>query len=404
VSELTVRNVTEDEFEDVLTLFMSAFLQELADHDHEWFRNEFDPARMHGVFDDDELIGTAGILTRDMTLPGAGPVPFAGVTSVAVKPGHRRRGAMTRMMHAQLHGLHEQGREAVAALWASEGGIYGRFGYGLASQYYRAVVPKGMAFRPGTDTGKDRVRELPRAEAMPLVRAMYNQIAPQRVGWLSRDDSSWNLHLWDTPDRREGASALRFAIHPDGYVIYRTRRKWGDRGPEAELSVEELAATSPVGAAALYRYLLDYDHVSEVVVPMPHDGPLTMMLNDPRQAVRRQSDALWIRLVDVDRALVQRKYSAPLDTVFEVTDVFCPWNQGRWRLTVDSSGSATVEGTTRDADLVLDSTDLGAVFLGGTRLTELAGAGRVRELTPGALIPASRAFMGDHAPYCPEVF
>ncbi|MBP2319809.1 putative acetyltransferase [Kibdelosporangium banguiense] len=404
MSELTVRNVTEDEFTDVLTLFMSAFLNEIADHDHDWFRNEFDPARMHGVFDGDELIGTAAILTRNMTVPGAGQVPFAGVTSVAVKAGHRRRGAMTRMMHAQLHGLHEQGGEPFAALWASEGGIYGRFGYGLASQYYRAVVPKGTAFRSGVAVGKDRVRELTRDEAMPIITAMYDQLAPLRTGWLSRSEKSWTLHLWDTPDRREGASALRFAVHPDGYVIYRTRRKWGDRGPEAELSVEELAATSPVGAAALYRYLLDYDHVAEIVVPIPHDAPLTMMLNDPRQAVRRQSDALWIRLVDVDRALVQRKYSAPLDTVLEVTDVFCPWNQGRWCLTVDSSGTATVERTTRDADLVLDATDLGAVFLGGTRLTELAGAGRVRELTPGALIPASRAFTGDHAPYCPEVF
>jgi predicted acetyltransferase len=404
VSELTVRNVTEDEFDDVLHLFLAAFLQEFDDTDPEWLRNEFDPARMHGTFDGDELIGTAGILTRNMTLPGAGPVPFAGVTTVAVKPGHRRRGAMSRMMHAQLHGLHDQGGEAFAALWASEGGIYGRFGYGLASQYYRAVVPKGAAFRPGVDTGKDRIRELPRTEAMPIVTAMYEQLAPQRTGWLSRSEQSWNMHLWDAPSRREGASALRFAVHPDGYVVYRTRRKWGDRGPEAELSVEELAATSPVGAAALYRYLLDYDHVSEVVVPMPHDGPLTMILHDPRQALRRQSDALWIRLVDVDRALVQRKYSAPLDTVFEVIDVFCPWNQGRWRLTVDSSGTAAVERTTRDADLVLDSTDLGAAFLGGTRLTELAGAGRVRELTPGTLIPASRAFLGDHAPYCPEVF
>ncbi|MET0236051.1 MAG: GNAT family N-acetyltransferase [Kibdelosporangium sp.] len=404
MSELTVRTVTEDAFDDVLSLFMAAFLQEPADKDDEWFRNEFNPARIHGVFDGDEMIGTAGILTRDMTLPGAGPVPVAAVTTVAVKPGHRRRGAMTRLMHAQLHGLHDQGGEAYAALWASEGGIYGRFGYGLAAQYHRATVPKGTAFRPGTDTGKDRVRDLPRDQAMPIITEMYDQLAPHHTGWLGRSDESWNLHLWDTPSRRDGASALRFAIHPDGYAIFRTKRKWGDRGPEAELNVEELAFTSPVGAAALYRYLLDYDHVAEVSLPMPQDAPLTMMLNDPRQALRRQTDSLWVRIVDVDRALVQRRYSAALDTVLDVIDVFCPWNQGRWRLTVDAAGAATVERTTRDADLVLDSTDLGAIFLGGTRLTELAGAGRVRELTPGAVIPASRAFTGDHAPHCPEVF
>ncbi|MCE7007496.1 GNAT family N-acetyltransferase [Kibdelosporangium philippinense] len=404
MSEPTIRLATDADFNDVLHMIRAAFLEEIADKDDEWYRTEWEPDRLHLVHDGDELIGTAAVLTLDMTFPGAGPRPFAAVTTVAVKPGHRRRGVMTKLMHAQLHGLHEQSREPVAALWASEGGIYSRFGYGLASHYLRAHTPKGAAFRPGVDVGKDRVRVVSRDEAMPFVTELYDRVAPQRTGWLSRNERGWTHYLWDTPTFRDGASQLIFAIHPDGYVIFRTKRKWGDRGPISDLNVLELAASTPVGTAAIWRFLLDFDLVAEVEAPIPQDDPLVHLLKDPYQVVRKQKDSLWVRIVDVDRALVQRRYSAPLDTVFEVTDELCPWNQGRWRLVVDSAGAATVERTDADADLLVDTADLGSVFLGGVQLSTLAAVGRVRELRPGTLIPAARAFLGDQQPYCPEVF
>ncbi|TCO50735.1 GNAT family N-acetyltransferase [Actinocrispum wychmicini] len=404
VSELTVRLVTEDLFDEILLTFGSAFLRDLENLDPDWFRSDFEPDRFHGCFDGDELVGTAAVLTRDITLPGTGPTPVAGVTTVAVKPWHRRRGAASMLMHVQLHGLHEEQREPFAALWASEGSIYGRFGYGLAAHYSTIKVPGGVPFRAGVDLGKDRIRELPRAEAMKHVTAVYDRVAPTRVGWLSRAEPSWNMHLWDSERNRDGASAYRFAVHPDGYAIFRTTSKWDDRGPAGELKVREIVAASPVAAAALWRYLLDYDQVRLVNGMFAVDEPVTTMLHDKEQAVRLTKDGLWVRLVDVDRALALRGYGTPLDTVFQVTDVLCPWNQGRWRLAVDSAGAATVERTTADPDMVLDIADLGAAYLGGVRLTELAAAGLITELTPGAVTKASRAFIGDHAPHCQEVF
>ncbi|ONI77043.1 hypothetical protein ALI144C_33595 [Actinosynnema sp. ALI-1.44] len=402
--EFTVRTATDADFTTVFTTFMSAFLHEIKDKDEEWYRHEWDPGRMHVAFDGDECVGTAAVLTRRMTLPGVGSRPFAAVTTVTVKVDQRRRGALTQLMRAQLHELHDKGLEPVAALWASEGGIYGRFGYGVASQYTRASIPKGLRFRPGTDVGEHRVRLVPREQALPLVKGIYDRIAPQRTGWLSRDEQAWTLYLWDDEADREGSSALTFAVHPDGYVIYRTKRKEGDRGPQGELGVYEFAADTPVAAAALWRFLLDFDLISEIDAPLPVDDSLIHVVADARQIVRKQRDALWVRLVDVDRALAERRYSAPLDTVLEVTDELCPWNQGRWRLVVDSSGAATVERTDAEPDLAMDVVVLGAVYLGGPRLTELAASGRVREVTPGTLIPASRAFLADDQPFCPEVF
>ena len=53
---------------------------------------------------------------------------------------------------------------------------------------------------------------------------------------------------------------------------------------------------------------------------------------------------------------------------------------------------------------MLEAAALGAVYLGGTTLADLAGAGRVEERTPGSLARASAAFRGDVAPWCPEIF
>jgi predicted acetyltransferase len=106
-----------------------------------------------------------------------------------------------------------------------------------------------------------------------------------------------------------------------------------------------------------------------------------------------------VRLVDVPAALSARSYASDPDVVLDVRDEFCPWAAGRYR--VRESGC---ERTAGEPDLALDAAALGAAYLGGSTLLELAAAGRVAERTPGALARASAAFRGDVAPWCPEIF
>jgi predicted acetyltransferase len=154
----------------------------------------------------------------------------------------------------------------------------------------------------------------------------------------------------------------------------------------------------------MLRYLLDIDLVGEVVLRLGVDDPLVHMLADSRAAVRTVFDALWVRVVDVDRALMARRFLVPLDLVLDVADERCPWNAGRWRLVAGQDGRAEVTRTDAPADLALDVAALGAAFLGGTRLTTLASTGRVREYRPGALAQASLAFLHDEEPRCLELF
>lgn len=401
---LTLRTLTTDDLPALSDMLARAFLADPSEGFQYREGLVFEPERSHGVFEGDELIGMGEILTRKITVPGAGPTPFAAITSVGVAPGHRRRGALTRVMRAQLHGLHDDGGEPIAALWASEAVIYPRFGYGLAAQFYRAKIRAKSAFRPGVELETERVREIGREQAIPLIKAIYEKEAPQRVGALDRPGATWEFNLDDPERRRNGATALRFALLPDGYVIYRVKNDWNEEGPRGILSVQELVATTPEAYATLYRFLLDYDLVVTVEVLAALDEPLVHLLANPRAMTRSGGDSLWLRIVDVDRGLITRRYNGPVDLVFGVRDAFCPWNAGNWRLVTDADGHAEVTRVEDAPDLELDVTDLGAIFLGGTRPSTLAAAGRIKERTAGAVSRATAAFATDREPSCLESF
>ncbi|HEX6343245.1 GNAT family N-acetyltransferase [Umezawaea sp.] len=399
----TIRTLVEDDYQSFCAVVSAAFLGDPDPADAAFERPLYDLDRVHGVFEDGEMIGSAAVTTRDLTVPGGGPRPTAAITSVGVRPGHRRRGVLTSLMRAQLHGLHDGGREAFAVLWASEGSIYGRYGYGLAAQFTDLSVPRGAAFHRGVDVGDGAVREVSREEALPVARALYERVAPTRAGYLSRTGAEWEQHLADGERHRGGLSKYRYVLHPRGYAVYRVKFAWGDRGPENELHVRELVAEDDRAYAALYRYLLDVDLVAELKFYTGSEDPVLHLLHNPRLARRANRDSLWVRLVDLDRALTGRGYLSDVDVVLDVTDEFCPWNADRWRLTV-REGAAGVRRVTDEPDLRLDVGALGAAFLGGTRLTTLAGAQFVRERTPGALRSLSHALLGEVAPHCPEVF
>ena len=380
------------------------------DEDREALAPVFEPERSLATFDRGEIVSTAGIYTRDMTVPG-GPRPVAGVTLVSVRSTHRRRGVLTAMMRRQLTGLHEEQREPVAALWASEGGIYGRFGYGVAARQLGWYGRKDrLRIRPGVPLGTGRVVLAQPEQARPHEDAVYEALRPASVGFLSRP-GGWGDRLAADPARnRGGATAVRHALHTEedgsvtGYARYRTKDNDGRDEDRSEVQVADVHATSPEAYAALWAYLVGIDLMPYLNRNKgPLDDPLLHLAANPRALELSYYDSLWVRLADVGRALAGRAYAQPVEVVLDVRDEFCPWNAGRWRLSGDASG-AVCAPTTDAPDLALSSTELGAAYLGGPTLAGLGAAGLVTEVSPGALAAASRAFAGDRPPWCPEVF
>jgi predicted acetyltransferase len=367
--------------------------------------------RSLGLWEGDRVVATSGVYSRELTVPG-GVVPCAGVTWVSVAPSHRRRGVLTALMRRQLTELHEQGREPVAALWASESSIYGRFGYAPAT--WRGNLSGDVArlvLRPDVDLGAGRVEQVEVADFRAAAAGLHDRVRRSVPGNLARDARWWERLLVDEPAQRHGASERRFLRHvePDGtvtgYAAYRVKASWTDTSePDGTLTVEEVRATSTPAYAALWQFLLSVDLIRHVRYPMASaDDPVRHLLADARALQATPVDALWVRLVDVDRALAARRYPAPIDLVLEVRDRFCPWNDGRWALVGHPAGAFCSE-TDADPDLVLDVEALGAAYLGGVSLATLQAAGRVTEVSPGAVTQAATAFRWPVTPWCPDEF
>ncbi|MET8563343.1 GNAT family N-acetyltransferase [Streptomyces flaveolus] len=368
---------------------------------------EFD--RSLAAWDGDVLVGTSGAFSFRMTVPGGAVVPTAGVTMVSVAATHRRRGVLTSMMRRLLDDAREKG-EPLAALFASEPAIYGRFGYGAATSQLIAEIDTGrvtLAVPEGTDGV--RVRYAAPADVLAECEAVYAALVPRRPGMLARQPGWERAALLDPESEREGASALQCVVaerdgEATGYARFRTRTGWGPSGHDGTVTLEDLAALDPASEAALWRFLFGVDLMTTLKMrARPVDDAWQYLVSDIRRCLPQQRDAGYVRLVDVGAALTARTYLTPVDVVFEVEDAFCPWNAGRWRLTGDPKG-ASCERTTDAADLTLSARELGAAYLGGVTLLSLAAAGRVRELRQGALTEASVAFGSPVAPWLPHGF
>ena len=395
---MELRPATTEELDDFGRAVMSAFHRELTEEDIRHYERIDEPERTLAWFDDGRIVAGTGIYSRHITVPGA-VVPCAGVTAVGVVPTHRRRGLLTAMMRRQLEEVHARG-EPVAVLWASEGAIYGRFGYGIAARIGRITARRPLARLASAPPPGEPLRAGPAADHLDHMRAVYEGVRASRPGLLDRPGPWWDVRLYDPESRRGGAQPLQAVTVPDGYALYAVRGDRDQDGPAGEVVIHELVAATAGARALLWAFLLDQDLTRTVTWTLaPPDEPLWLMLTDPDAVRVVLESALWARLVDVAAALAARSYASDPDVVLEVADTFCPWNAGRYRL----AGGAC-ERTEADPDLALDAAALGAAYLGGTTLRELAGAGRVAELRPGALERASAAFAGDVAPWCPEVF
>lgn len=395
-----LRTLRDGEFPEWAHAVSAAYGNDLRDADIADGSVTIELDRAIVAHDRDIPVAGAAIYSRSLTIPGA-VQPIAAVTWVGVAPTHRRRGILTSMMRSQLHGLHETGGEPIAVLNASEATIYGRFGYGVASRLARldGTRPQ-LRLRSDVECGSGSIRLLRADAAAYPMKQVYDLVAATAVGFLDRSDRFWRARHYDAEHTRGGASAFWFAVHedstgaPTGYAIYRLR-------DHNTVQVVELVAATQEAYAAVWRFLVDIDLHPRITFDAALDEPLEHLLVDSRALRSTVVDNLWVRLVDVDRALATRRYATPLDVVLAVDDGFCPWNTGRYRLQADGA-NVTCERTTAGADVRLTTTELGAAFLGGTTLATLAAAGRVEELRPGAVAACSRAFRGDREPYHPS--
>jgi len=393
--DLELRRGTAEDHDEILRLDGFAFGEQYTQQDAEdAFRA---PPTYLVATVADRIIGVAGHYDFTMTVPG-GALPVPGVTWVSVSPLHRRRGVLRALMERQLRDFADAGF-AAAILTASEGSIYGRFGYGPASTVRRTVINRHVTkLAQPVQKASGEVELLTAAQARSVLPELHRRWREQVPGALNRTESWWDYLFLDREQHRGGMSAKFYLAHPEGYLSYRIKEQWNDSIAALECRIVDYAVNTPDAHAALWQVLLGMDLVATIdSYQIPIDDPLPFLVNDFRQ-VRTTvvNDGVWVRPVDAAALLAARTYSVEVEAVIEVVDPLL----GDQRLALSGGpDGASCQPTDRPAQASFSLAGLGSAYLGGHRLHTLARAGVLRCDDPRLLDRLQLAFATDRAPF-----
>jgi predicted acetyltransferase len=408
--DIEIRAIQPDQFPAFARVMSIAFGEDRSEQAIADIQRGVEYDRSIAAFDGDRIVGTGGADSMELTLPGLTAVPVGGLTAISVLPTYRRRGILRAIMNRHFEDVAQRG-EPISVLIAAEATIYGRFGYGMATMSADLEIDTGEAALRRAPDGSGRLRLLEREERSPVVRPFYDRYRRTQPGELSRIDWWWEMFASDPDWRRNGESERQDVVYEsapgqvDGWLSYRIKDRWDHFIPGNLVKIQHLFASTPEATAALWSYCLDLDLAGTVQLQArPVDEPLRWYLANPRLLRTTDlADHLWLRVLDLPAALQGRRYGTEGEVVLEVADTVRPENQGRWLLEGGPDG-ATCQRTRRRPDLALDVSELGAAYLGGTRLATLGRTGRIDERTSGALLRADAMFASDPPPWTTTFF
>ncbi len=398
--ELTLRPIVADEIPGFLRADEYGFGFR---HDYEphmaWATAELD--RTIAAFDGDQIVGTGRNYSLELTLPGGAVIPASGVSWISVLPTHRRQGILSAMM-AYLLDESARREDSVSMLTASEGGIYGRFGFGVATRVLSIRIERVAAVFAAPVTA-GRVRLVEPEESSKVAPELFERVRAQRCGAVSRP-SFWWPGEWVPKEHAKQRFDVIYELdgRVEGYAVYNVEGPWADGFSDKTVAVHDLIAATPEAEAALWQYLCGIDLVTSIthwnVAP---DTELPWRLRDARQ-VRTKSfrDWLWLRPVDVAALLSARRYATDGRLAFEVRDDMRPDGRAAGRFLLEGGPhGASCTRTDSPPELVLGVAALGAISLGGMAPSVLARAAQIEEQDPGALARADAMFAAERAPF-----
>lgn len=410
MSNIEIRPVAVTERHAVADTVRAALLTgAISDEVLEAHGDSWDGGDFLAAWDGPRCVGNVGAFHFDTTVPGGAQLKTAGVTEIGILPTHTRRGLLTTMITRLLTESREAGN-IIASLRASEAPIYGRFGFGLAGDTVAANIDPRRARPLSIEQPSGSMRILERHELISTVPAIYEQ-SRWRVGTINRPAWVWPLKLKQALDATSEpwGKGTFVAAHSsdsgddDGYVHYEV--EWDEDfadNPTGKGKIIDLWGASPEVELALWDYVLGIDLVLVwQAATRPIDDPIRRAMYDVRAYESRQRlDEQWVRLLDVDAALVQRTYG-PTDrsVTLEIDDPMFAQNCGRW--TITSEGAKRTEAT---PDLSIDIATISAAYLGGVSWTAMATAGSLAGAPTRVLAELDALFSISTAPFCGTMF
>ncbi|HEY7627457.1 MAG TPA: GNAT family N-acetyltransferase [Ilumatobacteraceae bacterium] len=395
---ITFRTAVEEDWPAICHSDARAFGGSYTPEEIEYTRPIHDISRFELALDGSDIVGVVGVFTLSVTVPGGAALPMGGLTWVATAATHRRQGLLTRLMQRSLADIDRRG-EPVAMLAASEGGIYERFGFGVASQVRVTAIDRRLAqLRAEFQPPPGAVRFIEGDEALKHRMEVWSRFHRLRSSEVDRSEA-WHRFLMRMGSERQGGFSPSVQIaHADGYAVYRVEPQWNDGQPSHKMRMVELIATTGEAHAALWHTLLGVDLVGTIVSrQVPVDDPLPYLLTDYR-ALRTTAlnDGTWVNVRDVATCMAARTYGTADRFVVEV-------DGERWAIEGSLDGASCKRVRSRP-DLTMDHPSIGALLLGGVTPSQLAAGGRLVCRDGPTLRRADAFFLTSPAPHCQTLY
>ena len=302
--------------------------------------------------------------------------------------------------------MHEKG-QAVTTLWASQAAIYQRYQFamtGVRRNY--SVDTADIIFFDG-NMGSSIVTRSNLDGAFDVIKSVYDDFITDRMCYIKRRSGTWRHNVL-TQEDSEGP--IHFALCKNnnkavGYVVYTMRGGRVDhRSRSQQLIIRELVALNGDAYRSLWRFIAGHDLVGRVSwSTAPMDDPAMELFMEPRMLHCRDDEGIWLRIVDVVKALSERGYvNSGTIRLGVAADDLAPWNEGTFEVETSPEG-ARVTRVSGEGDLQLSVKALASLYSGFRNASQLERYG----LLAGdmkALTSADNIFFTPHKPHCPDNF
>ena len=384
-------------------------------------RRSTDLAHALGLFEGGRLVGTLGMRTLSMRLPGGHLGPLAALGQGGVMPGHTVQGHSRRMVMQLMTMARERGFALAGGTMAEWPG-FGRFGWGPAT-YARSDEIEARRARFRSDLPLDeggRCELVSSAVALEHLPALHAASAEAGTNLVPRDAGYWSVVV-ERLERGESLDVLAaaggepapfYALYrasdgtPEGIAIYRIDPRWKRGLSRTELDLVFFVHASDRAHFGMWRHLLTLAHVEKIHVSHgPVDDALTWLLVDGRRLENVGAcDHIWLRLLDVREALRQRGSGLLSRTLVlrAVDDQF--GETTTLKLEPGDRGRLEVSTTTSDPDVETNVSTLAALFLGGTALRPLLATRKILHRSDAALQAFTSLFTTTTMPFVDTEF
>ncbi|MFL4472577.1 enhanced intracellular survival protein Eis [Paeniglutamicibacter sp. MACA_103] len=353
-------------------------------------------------------VATYASFPGTLNIGGGNLMPVHQITSVTVSPTHRRRGLLRKMITLDLAVAREAGA-VFAALTASEATIYGRFGFGRATQRARFTL-KTHQGAPLRAEAEGSVVAVAPAELKKYAPAIFAAAHARTLGSVSATefDVGQAAGLWEDYDSLKPVKNLRAALHldaqgkPDGFMSYLFS---GWKADPPTMDIGQMCTVTGAARRELISYLGAHDLVEKITGRGPVDDVLPTSLENSRAyKATALGDHLWLRILDLETALTARTYGGDGHIVLRIEDSL-GMAEGLWELAVeDSAASVRRAPAESEPAASLDVRDLGSLYLGGFSAAHLAEAGVLKVHAANAVQTIDTLFATAAIPYCQADF